>query len=435
MPERSERAGGVPAWPADKVERWPLDRLVPYARNARTHSDAQVAQIAASIREWGWTVPVLVDEQGGLLAGHCRVEAARKLGLADVPVMVAAGWSTAQKRAYVLADNKLALNAGWDPGLLRVELADLKKMGADLQLVGFDARELAGLLDDGGGRLTDPDKLPAPPVEPVTRRGDLWGLGRHRVICGDATQPDAVARLFGGASIDCILTDPPYCSGGFQEAGKSAGSIGTRMVKTGARHEGGIANDKLSTRGYLALMKAVLGLVDAPILYAFTDWRMWINLYDVAESSGFGIRNMVVWDKGTPGMGRGWRTQHELVAFGARSAVDFSPSKAQGNVIASKRTGNKLHPTQKPVDLLEAILGVTDMALNVYDPFGGSGTTLMACETTGRCCFAAELSPQFVDVIIRRWQDFTGQEATLEGDGRAFAEIAAERVPGAQAAE
>src|SRR5918998_5457334 len=185
-------------WPADEAQRWPLERLVPSARNARTHSDAQVAQIAASIREWGWTTPVLVDEAGGLIAGHGRVMAARKLGIAEVPVMVARGWSEAQKRAYVIADNKLALNAGWDEELLRVELSDLRGMGADLSLIGFGDDELAALLADGTEGLTDPDDVPEVPAEPVSRPGDAWVLGRHRLVCGDCTDQETVAQALDG---------------------------------------------------------------------------------------------------------------------------------------------------------------------------------------------------------------------------------------------
>src|SRR5215213_8771673 len=197
-------------WPADQVERWDISQLVPYARNARTHSDAQVAQIAASIREWGWTVPVLVDEAGELIAGHGRVLAARQLGIAEVPVMIARGWSEAQKRAYVLADNKLALNAGWDEELLRVELSDLRGLGADLSLIGFGEDELAALLADGTEGLTDPDAVPEVPAEPVSERGDVWVLGRHRLVCGDCTDPEAVAKALDGARPHLMVSDPPY---------------------------------------------------------------------------------------------------------------------------------------------------------------------------------------------------------------------------------
>src|ERR1700712_5561350 len=212
----SQRAGVVPGQgskvggPADHVERWPIDRLIPYARNARTHSDAQVAQIAASIIEWGWTMPVLVDEAGMLIAGHGRILAARKLGLAEVPVMVAYGWSDGQKRAYLLADNKLAMNAGWDTALLSAELADLKAMVADLNLVGFDDDELAELLADRSVGLTDPDDVPEPLAEPVTAVGDAWILGRDRLVCGDSTAADVVAKSLNDVVPTLMITDPPY---------------------------------------------------------------------------------------------------------------------------------------------------------------------------------------------------------------------------------
>jgi hypothetical protein len=197
-------------WPADRVERRSVASLVPYARNARTHSDEQVAQIAASIREWGWTTPVLVDENGGIIAGHGRVMAARKLGLAEVPVMVAAGWSEAQRRAYVLADNKLALNAGWDTELLKVELGELQGDGFDLGLTGFSGDELAALLADETAGLTDPDEVPEPPAEPVSVLGDVWVLGRHRIACGDCTDALVVEKALNGVKPHLMVTDPPY---------------------------------------------------------------------------------------------------------------------------------------------------------------------------------------------------------------------------------
>lgn len=406
-----------------KIETLPIEKLIPYARNSRTHSDEQVAQIAASVREFGWTNPVLIDAAGTIVAGHGRVMAARKLGMAEIPCIRLGHLTPAQVRAYVIADNKLALNAGWNDQMLCAELEALKLEGFEVELTGFSEDEIAALLkveEEPPAANTDPDEVPVEASVPVTVPGDLWQLGRHRLICGDSTQADTVKRLFAGAGIDCILTDPPYCSGGFQEAGRASGSIGSAQIKKGGKFEGGIANDKLSTRGYSALMKQVLGLVDAPMLYAFTDWRMWINLYDISESSGFGVRNMIVWDKGTPGMGMGWRTQHELLLFGLRAKVTWDNHKALGNVIKSKRTGNKLHPTQKPVDLIEQVLELSEMANNVYDPFGGSGTTLMACETKGRSGFACELMPAFADVIVTRWQEFTGKEAVNEATGQTF---------------
>jgi DNA modification methylase len=393
---------------------------VPAERNARTHSPEQIGQIAASIHEWGWTNPILIDEDHAIIAGHGRLEAARAAGLAEVPTIALTGLSAAQKRALAIADNKLALNAGWDDDLLRLELSELGLEGFDLGLTGFGELELADLFADMNGGLTDPDDVPEVQAEAITRLGDVWTLGRHRLVCGDCTDAETVKQAIGGYIIDMVLTDPPYCSGGFQEAGRASGSVGTRGTEM-------IANDMLSTRGYAILMKAALPDFNAGVVYVFTDWRMWLNLFDVVEGSGYRVRNMIVWDKGTPGMGQGWRMQHELIMCGIRVKSPFNPKKAQGNVIQSKRTGNKLHATEKPVDLLCSIIDVTDMARTIADPFCGSGTTIIAAEMTGRACHAIEISQHYCDVTIRRWQAFSGGTATLEGDGRAFAEIEAER--------
>jgi DNA modification methylase len=411
----------MPSWPADKVERRALASLIPYARNARTHSDAQVAQIAASMKEWGFTNPVLIDEDGGIIAGHGRVLAARQLGLTEVPVMVAQGWTAAQKRAYVLADNQLALNAGWDDAVLGDELRGLAEWGFDTKLLGFDNID-ALLGAQGTAALTDPDDVPPLPEAPISARGQLWNLGRHRVLCADSTSGENVARLLAGASIDVILTDPPYCSGGFQEANRASGSVGRRVEYKK------ISNDSLSTRGYQALLKTAFGEFGAPYLYAFTDWRMWTSLFDIAESSGFGVRSMIVWDKGTPGMGRGWRSQHELVLWACKQTAPWDKHAASaGNVIQCKRTGNVHHTTEKPVELIKQLLTNTPFAQAIADPFLGSGSTLIGCEMAGRQCFGAELDPAYVDVVIARWQAFTGQDATLDGDGRTFAQLSAER--------
>lgn len=415
-----------PGWPAAAVEVWALERLRRHPKNSRVHPKGQVRSLADAMREFGWTVPMLVDEDGLILAGHGRLDAAELLvsegaaAFKEAPVIVAKGWSDAQKRAYLIADNRLAQGSGWNQALLASELQELSGAGFDMGLLGFGVQELRRAMGTRGGPRSSPDDAPPVMAQVVTKPGDVWVMGLHRLKCGDATIAAHVESLFAGASPELLLTDPPYCSGGFQEAGRAAGSIGSRQVKKGAAHEGGVANDKLSTRGYMALMKGVLGLAPCEIAYIFTDWRMWTNVYDVAESSGFGVRNMVVWDKGTPGMGRGWRTQHELVLFGAKKPVDFLPSAAQGNVITASRTGNKLHPTQKPVDLLAKILAVTTMGANVYDPFTGSGSTLIACQQEGRRFFGMELKAAFVDVAVRRWQEFAQQEARLESTGQPF---------------
>ncbi len=399
-------------WPADKVERKPIASLIPYARNARTHSDEQVAQIAASIREWGWTVPVLVDDDGGIIAGHCRVLAADKLGLADVPCMTATDWTDAQKRAYALADNRLSLSAGWDDDLLALELKGLAEWGFDLPLTGFNETEIAEFMADRSAGLTDPDDVPETPDDPVTVLGDTWRLGRHSIWCGSSST-DSAAKFFGRR--DLVLTDPPYCSGGFQESGKSAGSVGTS-----GKHKQ-IVNDRLSTRGYQALMTRAIFTIDAPFFYTFTDWRMWLSLFDVSEAGGAGVRSMIVWNKQTPGMGRGWRAQHELIMWSGRKVAKYDKHMGGlGNVISLSRQPNILHTTQKPVELLETLLDGAPWVETVADPFLGSGSTLIACEKRGISCKGAELDPAYVDVAVKRWQEFTGETATLESTGEPF---------------
>lgn len=317
-----------------------------------------------------------------------------------VPCVFVEDITEAQRRAYILADNRLTELGEWDMELVNDELTALDDMDFDITLTGFE-------MDTEPPEIVEDDYEPMPPKEPKAKRGDIYQLGRHRLMCGDSTDKEAVRELFGDEQPFCIVTDPPYCSGGFQEAGKKSGSIGTRDTLM-------IANDTLSTRGYISLIKSViLAAGDVGIAYFFTDWRMWVNLFDCVESSGFGVRNMIVWDKETPGMGVGWRAQHEICLMASRAAQKFNPHKAQGNVIKCKRTGNVNHPTEKPVELIAKIIDVTDFATGIYDPFSGSGTTLIACEQLGRDCYAMEIDPQYVDVIIDRWEQLTGGRAVL----------------------
>ena len=243
------------------------------------------------------------------------------------------------------------------------------------------------------------DKVPEISEKSVIRKGDLIELGKHRLLCGDSTSMHDVEKLMDGQKCQSLLTDPPYCSGGFQEAGKVAGSIGTRGTDM-------IANDTLSTRGYQSLIKQVLLNWSSGLVYVFTDWRMWVNLFDVVEGSGYGVKNMIVWNKESPGMGHGWRHQHELVLVGSRIRSPFNPKKAQGNVISCKRTGNVNHPTEKPVELLQKIINVSDIIKSIGDPFLGSGTTMIAAEKTGRFCFGMEIDEHYCQVAIQRWCDY-----------------------------
>jgi DNA modification methylase len=421
---------------APKIRLVKASTLKPYDRNARTHSAGQIQQIADSLRKFGFTSPILADEHG-VIAGHGRLAAALLLlgegealrfpdgsdiPLGLVPVIDVAGWDEAQRRAYILADNQLALNAGWDEALLRDELAALSALDFQIESIGFDMREITRLLNRGSDEgATDPDETPEVPAIPVTLPGDLWILGNHRLICGDCTRPEVVAELLDGHVMDLLLTDPPYSSGGRQDAGKRhTTSVGTRASKLGS-----IARDNLTTKGYMALMRDVLTGIDAETAYVFTDWRMWTWTYDALESAGYPVRNMLVWDKQHMGMGFPWRAQHELIAFAKRSGAEMMDGK-HGNVIECTRQRNELHPTQKPVELLTIVLG-NDVARTVIDPFSGSGTTLMAAQVCGRQAFGIELAPGFVDVTVERWQAYTEAEAVLASTGQTFAEVRAER--------
>ena len=367
--------------------------------------------VARSYDRFGQRKPIVARRRDGIcevVAGNHQLLAARKLGWEKIAVSWADDLSDDEVRGLALADNRTADLGTYDDGALVEMLSYVADDEALLAATGYTQKDIDALV----GVPATPDNaddVPAPPKTPVTAYGDLWLLGKHRVLCGDSTSPQDVQRLLQGVKPDAILSDPPYCSGGFQEAGRSQGSIGTD-----ARIKPKIANDTLSTRGYQSLIRSVIEQAKAPLLYLFTDWRMWVNLFDVVEASGYGVRNMVVWDKGSPGMGMGWRTQHELVMFAAAASVKFDNHKAQGNVIATKRTGNDLHPTQKPVELLERILDVTDMARTIYDPFGGSGSTLVACQNLGRTAYLVELDPNYVDVICRRYQEQTGDNPVLE---------------------
>lgn len=392
-----------------KIEQINPAELAPADYNPRRIEEHQAAALRRSLDRWGFVEPIIANRRTGLVVGgHQRLNAALALALPTVPVHWVDLDESAEK-ALNIALNKIS--GDWDEAKLSELLADLERGGQDLEDLGFDADELDDLLEGYGDSATlqgDPDDMPEPPAEPITKPGDVWVLGRHRLICGDSTDPEVVAKLMGEEPVEVMLTDPPYCSGGFQEAGRHVGSIGTTANAT-------IANDKLSTRGYLALMGKVIRGFRPSELYMFTDWRQWVNLYDCVESSGLQVRSMIVWDKGTPGMGRGWRAQHELMMFAVGGALKIELSDGAGNVVQMPRTGNPDHPTQKPVELIAKVMQVSRWAKNFVDPFAGSGTAIVAAEQEGRRCFGVELSPAFCDVAVRRWQDATGQQAVLEG--------------------
>lgn len=409
--------GGI-KWPADKVQRQSVKSLIPYARNARTHSDEQIAQIAASIKEWGWTNPVLIDETGSIIAGHGRVLAARKLGISDVPVMVADGWTDAQKRAYVLADNQLALNAGWDTDILKVEVTGLADEGFNIDLIGFDEKTLAGLLNDPTEGLTDPDEIPEVPEDPVSVLGDVWVLGKHRLVCGDCTDALIVEKALNGVQPHLMVTDPPY--GVEYDAdwrNKAKRADGTPI---GASALGKVENDsKADWREAWALFPGDVAYV----------WHAGNMAHVVAESLLFcdlTIRAQIIWAKSQFVIGRGdYHPQHEPCWYAVRKNKkghdDGGRKQSTLWQIDKPRKSETGHSTQKPVECMKRpIENNSSPGQAVYEPFSGSGTTIIAAEMTGRSCHAIELNPAYVDVAIKRWQDFTGEKAILESTGEPF---------------
>jgi DNA modification methylase len=401
----------------------PLGELIPYARNPRTHTDAQVAQIAASIREFGWTNPVLVDGASGIIAGHGRVLAARKLGLERVPVIELAHMSEAQKRAYLIADNRLALDAGWDEALLRLELADLSELGFDLGLIGFGAGELERLLAGSKEGLTEDDEAPPLPEQAVTQPGDLWVMGEHRLLCGDATVGADVERVLGGGLADMTWTDPPY--------NVAYGNSAKDKLRGNKRK---ILNDDLGG-GFEAFLHAACAniiSVTKGACYICMSSSELHTLQKAFTAAGGKWSTFVIWAKNAFTLGRAdYQRQYEPILYGWPSGHDryWCGARDQGDVwFVDKPAKNDLHPTMKPVALVERAVRNSSKSRDiVLDPFGGSGSTLIACAKTGRANRLIELDPRYCDVIVGRWQEWSGESAVLEGDGRSLEEIAAGR--------
>jgi DNA modification methylase len=394
--------------------------LVPYARNARTHSEAQVARLAGSIREYGFTNPVLVDGANGIIAGHGRVMAARQLGLARVPVIELAHLTEAQRRAYILADNRLAEQAGWDRDLLAIEVADLAALGVDLDGIGFDAGEIDDLMRRREGEARE-DEVPEPPSVPVSRPGDLWCLGPHRLLCGDATSAADVARLLAGVRPHLMVTDPPYGVEYDPDWRNRAGLSVTRRT-------GKVKNDdRADWREAWALFPGDVAYVWHGALHATT-------VADSLIASGFDIRAQIVWAKERLVLSRGdYHWQHEPCWYAVRQKGrgHWSGDRKQTTLwsIASRdQDASTVHGTQKPVECMRRpILNNSAPGQAVYEPFCGSGTTLIAAEATGRVGYAMELDPAYVDVAVARWQAYTGGVATRADDGRSFADLSADR--------
>lgn len=437
-PEPAGSAGLHEAWPADRVERRAVRALVPYARNARTHSEDQVRQIAAAIREWGWTVPILIDESDQLIAGHGRVLAAQLIGLDEVPVMIARGWSDEKKRAYIIADNKIALNAGWDNQLLALEIADLKSLAFDVSLIGFADFELASLLSPGRAGLTDPDDAPDAPEHPISRLGETWTLGRHRLRCGDATSARDVHALMAGAKPNVMVTDPPYGVDYDPDWRLHRGiNKPTQILASGK-----VGNDdRTDWSPAWALFPGAVAYVWYPSLHAAS--------FEISlRAEDFEIRSQIIWRKSSIVIGRGnYHWQHEPCFYAVRKGktAKWNGDRKQStiwDIPTTHRTqgdaddGRTIHSTQKPVECMRRpIVNNSRAGEPIYDPFLGSGTTVIACEMEGRSCLAMELDPAYCDVAIKRWEAFTGDAAVLEDDAVTFAEATKARAQNQAAAE
>ena len=412
------------SWFADKIEQWPTAKLLPYARNARTHSDDQVAQIAASIAEFGFTNPILAGSDGVIVAGHGRLAAAQKLGLAVVPVVVLDHLSATQRRALVIADNRIAENAGWDDAMLRIEIASLQDDDFDVSLTGFDADALAELMagdePDAEGE-TDDDAVPEVSETPVSRPGDVWLLGGHRLLCGDSTVAESYDRLLEGEQVDMVFTDPPYNV-------NYANSAKDKM----RGKDRAILNDNLGDGFYdflLAALTPTIAHCRGGIYVAMSSSELDV-LQAAFRAAGGKWSTFIIWAKNTFTLGRAdYQRQYEPILYGWPEGAQrhWCGDRDQGDVWNIKKPQkNDLHPTMKPVELVERAIRNSCRPGNVVlDPFGGSGTTLIAAEKSGRLARLIELDPKYADVIVRRWQEWTGKQATRESDGALFDDQAA----------
>jgi len=391
-----------------QIKEVEVTALIPYAKNSRTHDDAQVAQIAASIKEFGWTNPILVDGDKGVIAGHGRLLAARKLGMAKVPTIELKDMTEAQKKAYVIADNKLALNAGWDNNFLALELQDLKNQDFDLTLLGFDDKELDALLaPETTEGLTDEDSVPDTPIEPKTKLGDIYILGNHRLMCGDSCSVTDMDKLVNGRQVDMWLTDPPY---NVAYEGKTKDALT-------------IQNDSMDNAGFRQFLRDAYVTADT-VMKAGAVFYIWhadsegYNFRGAAYDAGWKVRQCLIWKKSTMVMGRqDYHWKHEPCLYGWKEGAGhlWATDRKQTTILEfDKPSRNGEHPTMKPVALFEyQMLNNTKGGDIVLDSFGGSGTTLLAAEKNGRIAYLMELDPKYCDVIVKRWEDFTGKKAIL----------------------
>lgn len=394
--------------------------LIPYANNSRTHSDEQVLQIASSIKEFGFLNPVIIDADNGIIAGHGRVMAAKKLGIDELPCIDASHLTEAQKKAYIIADNKLALNAGWDDSILRVEFEALKEFDFDLTLTGFSLDELSEFEieeiapeyeEDADGEITDP------PAEPKTKEGDIWILGKHRLMCGDSTSIDALEKLCNNQPVDMWLTDPPY---NVAYEGKTKDALT-------------IKNDSMPDEDFRQFLRDCYVAADAvmkpgAVFYIWHADSEGYNFRGAAKDANWKVRQCLIWKKSKLVMGRqDYHWKHEPCLYGWKEGAGhlWASDRKQTTILEfDKPSRNGEHPTMKPVDLFSyCLLNNTKGGDIVLDSFGGSGTTIIACERDGRVGYLMELDPKYCDVIINRWQTLTGKDAILESTGDKFNDL------------
>ena len=395
-----------------------VEDLIPYARNARTHSEEQVTRIASSIKEFGWTNPILLDGDYGIIAGHGRVMAATKLGIEEVPTIQLSGLSDAQKKAYILADNRLALDAGWDEEMLRLELQELEEAGFDLELTGFDEGEINELLAEATTEESEDAEIPEPPKDPKSIKGEVWILGTHRLMCGDSTSIDDVEKLMGGGRSDLYLTDPPY---NVAYEGKTKDSLT-------------IQNDSMDDESFRQFLVDAFVAADT-VMHEGAAFYIWhadsegFNFRGACRDVGWKVRECLIWSKNTFVMGRqDYQWQHEPCLYGWKEGASHKwySDRSQTTIIeCNKPSRNGEHPTMKPVELFRYLIENSSKRGDVvFDSFGGSGTTLIACEEVGRSARLMELDPVYCDVIVERWQNMTGLQAVRESDGVAYNDIA-----------
>lgn len=374
-----------------------VQELIPYVNNSRTHSEEQVNQICASINEFGFTNPLLIDEKDSIIAGHGRLLASKKLGMEEVPCIVLEGLTEAQKKAYIIADNKMALNAGWDEELLKIELENLKELDFDLELTGFNVDELDDILgkNEEEQEIIE-DEVPEVPEEPKAKIGDIYQLGNHRLMCGDSTSKEDVAKLMNGVKADMVFTDPPY-----------------NIAYSGIKDKRTIENDKMSDDDFVEFLENSIMKCDTA--YVCCSWQ-YEHLFKKAMTNiGMQPKAMIIWNKVNPAQHLDkYFKQHEIIFYYGK----FGGEKTiRGDIWECKRQKNTVHPTMKPIELIAMALGDNKDKEIVYDGFGGSGSTLIACEQLNRKCYMMELDPHYIDVIIQRWENFTGKKAVLINEG------------------